>query len=335
MYQNDKNSALGPICIWAYIKKVSIFVLMPTSSDKKAEQLVAAAQSGDHSAWNMLYERYYPGMYAISLHIFGSAPVSKDVVQDTFVQAYLKLKQLQDHSAFGGWLKQILLRICYKIKSKQSVTCSPAELTATDQYWEDELSRKHDQIATNSRLYHILTELPETLHNTVLLRYFSRHNSYDDIAKILGIPIGTVRSRLNQAKIKMEAHWRLPRDTSESLLKENEEWNYYYESTFGNMHMHDDAWHAFRNHLEKDSEIIFTSGKRAFGSHIIENEMEEDRKHGSWFAPDHIYTSGNLSVIELTNFNSPEHPFRCPARGVFVMRRNAGKVNRINFHLSN
>jgi DNA-directed RNA polymerase specialized sigma24 family protein len=64
-----------------------------------------AAGTGEEAAWNVLYRQYYPSLYSVALRICGNTSVAKDAVQDTFMMAYLKLAQLKDIAAFGGWIK--------------------------------------------------------------------------------------------------------------------------------------------------------------------------------------------------------------------------------------
>ena len=67
-----------------------------------SQEFVQAAKAGDMSAWNILYRQHEPWLYATALRICGTSPVAKDVVQDTFMMAYLKLPQLKDPEAFSG-----------------------------------------------------------------------------------------------------------------------------------------------------------------------------------------------------------------------------------------
>ena len=60
------------------------------------EQYVKAAQFGEEAAWNVLYQHYYPSLYATALRISKDIDNAKDAVQDTFIKAHLKLAQLKD-----------------------------------------------------------------------------------------------------------------------------------------------------------------------------------------------------------------------------------------------
>ena len=80
---------------------------------------IKAAQAGDNLAWNKLYKQHYPWVYATALRICGNSPDTKDIVQEAFITAYLKLHQLKDATAFAGWLKTILIRLCQQYKKRQ------------------------------------------------------------------------------------------------------------------------------------------------------------------------------------------------------------------------
>jgi RNA polymerase sigma-70 factor (ECF subfamily) len=82
------------------------------------EQWVNDARTGDDQAWNFLHEQHYAKLYSLALGICGNTPEAKDAVQNTFITAFLKLADLRDNSAFGSWIKRILIHTCYRIKRK-------------------------------------------------------------------------------------------------------------------------------------------------------------------------------------------------------------------------
>src|SRR3954451_13499303 len=103
------------------------------------QEFVKAAQAGDTSAWNFLFRQHYPWMYATALHICGNNAAAKDAVQETFVNAYLKLHQLKDITAFPGWLKTSLARYCYRNLGNDLIyTCEDISSIEPHRLWDDE-----------------------------------------------------------------------------------------------------------------------------------------------------------------------------------------------------
>jgi len=257
------------------------------------EQWVIDANAGDNQAWNFLYGLYYPALYSIALQICGNTAVAKDAVQNTFISAYLKLGSLKDGRAFGGWIRKILIRNCYRSLRRENNN-RPLD----EKCFASETSCQFDQLYSQARLHSALAKLPEVLHGTLLLRYFSEFQSYQEIANILSVPVGTVRSRLSQAKEKLSANWKNQEEASEQICKQNQEWNEFYSSTFSALHKHDTYKNKFLSHLKKDIEIVFSRHQRNSGSWLIDKEINQDRKFGSWFTPVNIFRSGTISVIE-------------------------------------
>ena len=298
------------------------------------QEWIKAARSGKEQAWNVLYQQYYPGLYAIALRICGDISEAKDIVQDSLITAWLRLSQLKDSATFGGWIKTILLRNCYqwlhRNRPKKNIDSISIE---SEHSLELELVNKLDRLSTQSRLYTILTQLPEVLRSTLLLRYFSTHQSYNEIAEILSIPVGTVRSRLNEAKLKLAEKWHEPLNFGTLILKESEEWNHFYYETYLGIHYHDNCKSRFMNHLKKDVQLIFPDGKSNIGRWAFEGMIADDLKAGSWLTPVNVLTCGNISILEAKHYNSPEHPNHCPAGSVAVLYRKKGEVNKMNLHL--
>lgn len=294
---------------------------------------IKAALAGDQSAWSLIHQHYYPALFARALQLCGSGTVAKDAVQDTFVTAFLKLHQLRNEETFGAWLNKILTHTCYRMqhaKRKHSSIELPEENSA---YRTDNFNDKLDDFYTRNRLHAALADIPEVLRSTLLLRHFSHFGSYDDIASVLAVPVGTVRSRLNQAKVKLAEHWKKNEDVGSQQVIRGEEWNQFYLNHFATMHWQDDAKSRLLNHFDKNMEMVYTSGKAGNGRALIENEVHEDRKHGSWMEPLNAVTSGNISILEARNHNSAEYPDRCPPNAVFVLYRDGNKANRLQFNL--
>jgi RNA polymerase sigma factor (sigma-70 family) len=300
----------------------------------KTSDWVKAARAGEKHSWNDLYQFYYSPLYATALHICSNSTIAKDLVQDAFMVAYLKLPQLKDTTAFSSWIRKILFHTYYssfrKKRLNSYVTSLPVE---PDSWWEDEINKKFEAVSTKSKLYTLLANLPDTLRTVLLLRYFSNFQSYEEIAAILSVPVGTVRSRLNHAKSKLFELWNEHKTDNIKIFKESEEWNHFYYSTCSGIHEHDDCKDRFMQHLQKNIKIIFPGGKSNFGSHLFEAKIFDDREFGSWLMPTNVVSCGDTSVIEVRHFNSPEHPDHCPHSSILVLHRDKQKADRMHLHI--
>ena len=299
------------------------------------KEWVRAAAAGEEAAWNSLYKHYYPAAYAIALRICGHSPAAHDAVQDAFIIAYLKLSQLKDPLAFGGWLRKIVTHRCYRSlnynRHIENISSLPAE---ADHWWEDQINMKFEQTVAQNRLHAALAQLPEVLSSTLFLRYFSSHQSYEEIAAILSVPIGTIRSRLNQAKTKLAEYWNANEDIDEKIFGENEQWNSFYYSLYSGMHAHDTDKNKFVDHLDKNVRIIMAGDKMHTGRQLFENIVADDRRAGSRLEPTQVLSCGNITVIETRHINSQEHPHHCPSSSVTVLYRNKGKANQMNLYIA-
>jgi hypothetical protein len=132
----------------------------------------------------------------------------------------------------------------------------------------------------------------------------------------------------------MTEHWQGHIDAGEGIFKESEEWNGFYHSTYSGMHEHDDCKNKFIGRFNKDIRIVLAKGNIHTGGRLFENMVGEDRKFGSWLKPVNVFSCGNISVVEVKHFNSPEYPNHCPSTSVSVLYRDKGKANQMNLHLS-
>ena len=298
------------------------------------QQFVEAAQAGDSVAWNFLYRQHYPWMYAAALRVCGNSAAAKDSVQETFITAYLKLQQLKDTTAFAGWLKAILIRFCQRNVQNNLTTATDLISLRDHQLLEDEICRKMDWYERQTKIFHTLSCLSDALQTVLLLRYFSKWSTYEDIASILCIPVGTVRSRLSQARQKLAQYWTKSNGDNDSAFRGAEEWNGLYNSYFGNVYTSLPCREKLISHFDKNLQLFFTSGKMAVGRGTVQGLIEDDIRYGNSFGELEVVSSGNISIIECRNINPSEYPDRCPDSTVFVLHRKGNVVKRLNLHNS-
>jgi RNA polymerase sigma-70 factor, ECF subfamily len=148
-----------------------------------------------HDAFAELVSRFEESAFGWALHHLGDPEEAKDVAQDAFVMAWLKLRQLRDAAAFGAWLKRLIATQCNRRRRKSSdaqLLCAE-ELRATTQSHLDHRERQRVLATAMSRL-------SESEHRVLVLFYFLGRK-IDEIAGILGLPRGTVGKRLYSARI--------------------------------------------------------------------------------------------------------------------------------------
>ena len=300
--------------------------------DPVTNQWIKAAIAGEEIAWTVLYRQYYPTLYSFALKLCGNSSLAKDAVQETFIVAWLKIRQLRDPRAFESWLKKILSRNWLR-STHGNVPGAKINLPR-DTLLHDEINEKMDEVSTRNRLYLALEQLPEVLRSAMLIRYFTRFQSYQQIAAILAIPVGTVRSRLKSGRCKLAEQWHERTDAGADIFRESEEWNQFYRDTFAGLHSHDDFKNLFLLRLQNDIQLVINRGMPVTGPVWVEKLIADDRRTGSWFKPSEIQTCGNLSIIEVKHVNSSEYPDRCPQSSVCVLRRNKGKISGMHLYNS-
>lgn len=164
-------------------------------------QLVAAVSNGDREAFAMLVTRYARSAIGIATRILNDRHAAEDVAQDAFVTAYGKLNSLNEESAFGPWLMQIVRRKALRAReTHQRSRAAPENLP--EPFIEDPDPLNNDR----QELLNLVEQLPEHERIAVMLRYFDGH-SVSDIARIQGTAAGTVTKTLTRARQRLMSRY--------------------------------------------------------------------------------------------------------------------------------
>ena len=182
-------------------------------------QLVARAKAGDREAFDGLVQLYTPQVYNVALRITGSPEEAEDCVQEAFLRAFSALRGFRGEAAFSTWLYRVAVNAANdaaRQRSRQPLSASDLADRGSDDAPPD-LDRVglHDDTPTNHPEHALLQEqrrrvvlraihsLPEK-HRTVVILYDIQGLSYDQIARIIGARVGTVKSRLNRARLTLK-----------------------------------------------------------------------------------------------------------------------------------
>jgi len=171
------------------------------------EKLILRFQGGDINAYNELVKRYKDRLLNFVFRYFNNREQAEDVVQDTLIKLYTHASYYKNIAKFSTWIftiaKNNALTELRKNKRKQ-----------TDSLWTDDgkvidinsndqtLDRRVQNEIAVDQLNKFLDEIPENFRMAVVLRDF-QELSYDEISKILEIPIGTIKSRINRGRIQL------------------------------------------------------------------------------------------------------------------------------------
>lgn len=279
-----------------------------------------------------LFQFYQPKLYVEALRLVGN-PLAQDVLQDTFLAAVTHISSLRNNSLFYPWLKKILLNNCYQILRQEKSAFKWKSSLTDAQSIEDSIEKKIEKVGYNSQLYCVMGNLSEDLRACVLLRYFSKFGSYQEIAQIMGIPIGTVRSRLAAAREKMYAVFSNYDDTTGQEFLSSLEWSDYYLQIWKNFYADQLARKEFISQLHPHLQIRLTSGKIKIGKKHLEEEFDQDLQFGSQFLIKNVNSCGNISILEGTNSNPTEYPERCaPSTVIVLFRKKHDLVETLNIY---
>ena len=162
--------------------------------------LVEAASRGDHEAFDVLAASAGDRLYAVALLILRAPDLAEDAVQEALVRAWKQLPSLRDPDKFDAWLYRLVVNACAEQgrqlrRWSQQVRALPTDVSigdhSTSVVVRDQLERGFGRLKPEQRA-------------VVVLHYYSGFSS-SEIARILGIPEGTARSRLHYAIEAMRA----------------------------------------------------------------------------------------------------------------------------------
>ena len=190
----------------------------PPESDEK---LLARLREGDRSVFEILVRRYERELFGYLRRYLGDHDLADDVFQNTFVQVFVKIRQYEPGRPARPWLYAIATNQAIDALRRRNrrIADRPADtVSAPDEEGEPrplfellpasgeapaEAAERSEQA---ERIRTAVSQLPELLRQAVLLVYF-QGLKYQDAADILGIPVGTVKSRLHAALTKLTDEW--------------------------------------------------------------------------------------------------------------------------------
>jgi RNA polymerase sigma-70 factor (ECF subfamily) len=190
----------------------------PAAAPTDAE-LIECAKRADHEAFRVLVERYQGRAYGLALRVLRNEEQARDAVQDAFIKVYGSLGRFEGRSGFYTWLYRLVMNVCLDMKRR--------DRSSRHVEWEEERAAEISQDAGSlvsgandperqgpraeleraelrEAMARAIETLPEDARRTLELREIDGL-SYAEIAQAVGVPKGTVMSRLFYARRRVRA----------------------------------------------------------------------------------------------------------------------------------
>ncbi len=187
-------------------------------SQSEIEAIVERAKKGDREAFGVLVDQYKDKIYNYVSRMLSDPYEAEDVTQEAFLRAYRSLPRFRGASSFHTWLYRIASNLAIDVvrkRKRSEPTFSIDEpLESEEGEYERELPSEDggpEQRATTREtrlaVRRAIMDLPEKLRDVMIL-YELQGETYEDIAEILDVPLGTVKSRLFNARNRLKENLR-------------------------------------------------------------------------------------------------------------------------------
>ena len=178
-----------------------VSLVIEAASNDEDLALVAAAQRGDDEAFGRLVRKYQHRVVGLAQGLVTDRAEAEDVAQDAFLRAYKGLRGFRGSSAFRSWLFQIAVNTARTHRTRRSgrmeTPVDSADLDSTPGG-----DRLETAVVTRDEVTRALATLPPDLREAVVLRDVEGLD-YREIATLLGLPIGTVESRIFRGRERL------------------------------------------------------------------------------------------------------------------------------------
>lgn len=174
------------------------------------EELIARFQNGDAYAFDLLVRRYKDPLLNFIYRFLGDLIESEDIVQETFYRVYKNKHYYKEVAKFSTWIYTIAGNLAKtelrrrkrrKVFSIHKETAAEKELELPDLKSDPE--KEVNTVITEKIIQKAITSLPQKFRQVIVLRDIQGF-SYEEISSFIKVPLGTVKSRVNRARLKLQ-----------------------------------------------------------------------------------------------------------------------------------
>jgi RNA polymerase sigma-70 factor (ECF subfamily) len=165
------------------------------------DEIIDRILSGDRQAFSLLVSAYEPKARALARRLMRDEDEARDLVQDAFVKAYSGLAGFRRNSSFATWFYRIVYTTCLNAlqRSRRLPTIVTYDEETSTTWIEPAIFDGIDAATLEEILRDEMERMPP-LYAAVMELFYAKDCSYDQIAKITGMPLGTVKTRLNRGR---------------------------------------------------------------------------------------------------------------------------------------
>jgi RNA polymerase sigma factor (sigma-70 family) len=288
--------------------------------------LTRAAQAGDAGSLGVLLARHQAGMRAVALSMIGYGPDTDDVVQDAALLALRRIQDVRNPEAVGPWLRAVVRNECrMRLRARRLGEPGGEMLVAlpSDDPMPEELLDRH---LLQDWVWHAIGELSPSLRVVAMLRYFSDVSTYEQIASVCQLPIGTVRSRLSQVRVKLTdalsatAERSHEDNSAKQQICEQDAVDTLAAANRG-------AFNELAVRWSPQLEVIPARGDRG-GADLLVNTLQTEHENGVHRRPVNVVVGGDLVIWETELTNPPNNPKSGPSAAAWVMSLDANGLVR-------
>jgi RNA polymerase sigma-70 factor (ECF subfamily) len=171
------------------------------------EDIIKKLKAADTEAWNMLVESFSKKVYNLALNFAGNKDDAADITQEIFLKIYNNIDKFEEERNFSSWVMKLSKNHCIDYWRKNKNSRQNVELDEniyTNSLHDHTLTPEASLIKENEIIYlrTKLQQLPPDLRSLIIMRDI-QDCSYQEISENLDIPLGTTKSRINRARLKL------------------------------------------------------------------------------------------------------------------------------------
>lgn len=169
------------------------------------EDVVRLVRNGDTSAFGELVDRYKDKALSLSIRLLKHEQDAEDALQDAFIKAYKALSSFRADATFATWFYRIVYTTCLNVLKRRSRAQLHIELD--DNYHGDDTAYVNTELLDSALVDAVIREelmaMP-SLYAAIMDLFYIQERSYEEIVFITGLPLGTVKTRLNRGRLALQ-----------------------------------------------------------------------------------------------------------------------------------